>query len=240
MYALTPPQAVLFDWQNTLVSTMDALYNAMDDTLMELKPQMGLADNALADYVRECHCLPEDVKISQKMSRTDLFHTIFADAEEREKTSELFNRCYHKHFEDVHALNDEVGPMLQQLKDNELKIGVVTNRARDFIDHELDAVGWGSIFDVVVAVGDGYAKKPSSEPLLAAVDKLGMQPGKHIWFMGDGKSDMQCGLGAGVTTVFYHFTRWSESELATMFPTPEDHPDIMVHGHGELYQLVVS
>ena len=59
---LQKPEVILFDWQNTLASTMDALYNAMDSTLTKLKPANGLRNNSLAGYVKENHKLPDYVK----------------------------------------------------------------------------------------------------------------------------------------------------------------------------------
>ncbi len=239
MLDLPPPQALLFDWQNTLASTMDALYNAVDDTLTLLKPQHGLADNELGRYVKRHHRLPKEVRAEKKMSRTDLFRMIFVDENAREATSDTFNECYRNHFKDVHALDDAIEPMLKNFRKRGIKLGIVSNRARAFINHELAAMGWDKLFDTVIAAGDGCPKKPSPEPMLIALRHLGMKPGRHIWFMGDGKSDIQCGCAAGVATVFYNFAGWTMQELNEMFPVASEvRPDRIVQDFEEFQELV--
>ncbi len=235
---LHKPEVILFDWQNTLASTIDALYNAMNSTLLRLKPVVGLRDNELAKYVLKNHKLPDYIKEEKKLSRTDLFHTIFADEIARENTHNIFNECYHEHFKDVHALGDEIEPMLKKLKESGIKIGIVTNRAREFIDHELDAMGWSNIFNVVVAVGDGYDKKPSPEPLLGALDKINQPSGKHIWFIGDSKSDIQCGVRSGSTAIFYNFASWKPYEISTIFENSKESPDVIINNYKKLTSIV--
>lgn len=235
---LLRPKALLFDWQNTLASTMDALFHAMNDTLAVHKPDHGLNKNPLADHVKEHHRLPDYIKQEAKMSRTDIFHLIYEDDDEREKTSDTFNEFYKQHYEDVHAIDDSIEPMLREYKKRGVKLGIVTNRKREFITHELTAMGWDEIFQTVVAAGDGCPKKPSPEPMFIALKELHVEPGRDIWFTGDGKSDMQCGVSAGVGTVFYNHAKWSEGALSDMFISPGTRPDEIVQDWAGFRRLV--
>lgn len=235
---LLRPKALLFDWQNTLASTMDALFLAMNDTLAVHKPEHGLADNELANYVKEHHRLPEHMRQEKKLSRTDIFHMIYADDDEREKTSATFNEFYKKHYEDVHALDETIEPMLRDYRKRGLKLGIVTNRKREFITHELAAMGWDELFQTVIAAGDGCPKKPSPEPLLIALKELRIEPGRDVWFTGDGKSDMQCGVGAGVGAVFYNHAKWNIDQLSEMFISPGTRPDEIVQDYSDFRVLV--
>ena len=66
---LVAPHVVLFDWHATLVDTLDAMYNAVDDALARFG-ELGLLDHLvphdecktpedarLVDYVRETHVI---------------------------------------------------------------------------------------------------------------------------------------------------------------------------------------
>jgi phosphoglycolate phosphatase-like HAD superfamily hydrolase len=64
-----------------------------------------------------------------------------------------------------------------------------------------------------------------------------VEPGPDVWFMGDGKSDIQCGKGAGVGTVLYNFANYTRQELDGMF-TPETAPDAVVADYSAFRRLV--
>ncbi len=59
--------------------------------------------------------------------------------------------------------------------------------------------------DFVIGMQEGYYIKPDTKMLLTALKAVSVDPGPHVWFMGDRASDTQCAKTANCTAIrFYH------------------------------------
>lgn len=99
----------------------------------------------------------------------------------------------------VPPLFDDVLPLLSQLAETNLPLGIITQRDRrgamQFLaEHKLDAR-----FPVLIAGDDGHGRKPAPEPFHVALARLGAVPDRAI-FVGD-RIDDDCGgaIAAGLT-----------------------------------------
>ncbi|MFP5304897.1 MAG: HAD family hydrolase, partial [Gammaproteobacteria bacterium] len=160
------PRVMLFDWHATLVDTMDAMYYALDDVLPRLV-DLGLVerlvppgqsktleDARLVKYVRE-HARPHPkIKAERKISRTDVFEVLFgADQEAKAIAHREFDRSYSKHFGAVKPLEAGTRERLAQIRGLGVQLGVLSNRSRQFMAHEIymvDSTGWHELFDTIV------------------------------------------------------------------------------------------
>ena len=89
--------------------------------------------------------------------------------------------------------------MLQDLKKDKIKIGVVTARYRNTTKLIMDERGWNDFFDALI-VGDEVGKpKPSPMPFEIAIKKIGVKP-RECLVVGDGCYDMISGRAAGCKT----------------------------------------
>lgn len=80
-----------------------------------------------------------------------------------------------------------------------VRLGIVSN-TRTATSHDiLRKLGDDAErFDVVIASAEIGVRKPAAEPLLAALDRLGVSPGERVLFVGDNESDEQAARSAGV------------------------------------------
>ena len=234
------PRIILFDWHATLVDTMEAMYQAMDDVLAMLD-RIGLTgrlvspdksknveDRKLVAYVREHRRLHPKIIKDRKVSRTDLLEVLFGDDQEaKEIAHQAFNECYQHHYGDVTPLEPNLRNVLLELRRMGLKLGILSNRSREFLLHELDCIDhgtWFALFDVIVAGDDTARLKPAPDPLFRALEVLREPPGSDIWYIGDSTTDTTAAKLAGITSVFYNGAGWDDNWLAKIFPGTEDHP----------------
>lgn len=254
---LPPPSVILFDWHATLADTLDAMYHAVDDVLPQLE-RLGLADRLvdpaesknehdrkLVVYVKENYKLHPKIKAARKISRTDIFEVLFGrDAEAKRIAHKAFNVCYRHHFGHVEPFEPGVRKMLEIVKALRIKTGVLSNRDREFLEHELKSIegtGWWHLFDTVVAGDDTERRKPEPDPILKALEKLGLDPDHHVWYVGDSTTDAVAAKRAGATSVFYNGAQWSDYWIAKIFPGTKQHPfmpDAIVDDFKEFVRLV--
>ncbi|QCF24657.1 HAD family hydrolase [Hydrocarboniclastica marina] len=256
---LTPPTLILFDWHATLVDTLDAMYHAVDDMLPEFQ-QLGLMDKLippehsrspedarLVEYVRAYAQLHPKVKADRKISRTDIFEVLFGDNQQaKQQAHKVFNHHYRKHYGNVAPFEPRVKELLVALRGLGLKTGVITNRDREFFEHELaavDGVGWTDLFDTQVCGDDTPQRKPHPDQLFQAASELKAAPGPDVWYVGDSTTDVIAAKRAGMTAVFFNGALWDLPWLHRIFPGTERHPfqpDVVVNDFSEFWALVLT
>jgi phosphoglycolate phosphatase len=247
------PRIILFDWHATLVDTMDAMYYALDEVIPRLV-QLKLIDRLvpegrsktaedarLVSYAREHHSLHPKIKAERKISRTDIFEVLFGSDEEAKTIAHReFDREYARFFGPVKPLEADTRARLSELKALGLRLGVLSNRNRRFMAHEIytvDRTGWHELFDTMVCGDDVKRRKPHPDLVLKALSDLGAAPDGHCWYVGDSTTDIIAAKEARVTAVFYNGADWDEAWLHKIFPRSENHPhapDLVVRDLADL------
>jgi len=99
-------------------------------------------------------------------------------------------------------LYPEVMKVLQILRENGFKLGVVTNGLKSDIDKILPQVGLAGAFDIVVVIDSVGKMKPDKDIFLHALKKLSVQPHEAI-FIGDRiEEDYNGAKNAGIKAFF--------------------------------------
>ena len=80
-------------------------------------------------------------------------------------------------------------------------MGVVSNKAGQYLRAEVVHLGWEAHFGPVVGAGDAPADKPDPAPILMALEQLGFPASPEVWYLGDTALDMIAAKAAGVTAV---------------------------------------
>jgi pyrophosphatase PpaX len=91
---------------------------------------------------------------------------------------------------------DEV---LAELERRGIPMAIVTSRMKRATLRGLDVCGLARHFDVVITPEDVTRAKPDPEPVLAALDRLGV-PASEALFVGDSPHDIAAGRAAGTRT----------------------------------------
>lgn len=250
------PTVILIDWHATLVDTHDAMYHAVDDVLPRLE-ELGLMerlmqpedaktieDAKLVKYVRENRRLHPKIVQQRRISRTDIFEVLFGpDSTAKALAHKAFDDSYRKYVGEVTPLEPNIRENLEHLRSLGVILGVISNRNRDFMNHELsivDGTGWADLFDTMVCGNDVAHRKPHPDLLVKALQNLGLPANEHCWYVGDSTTDVIAAKRASVTAVFYNGAHWDQAWLDKIFPGTVRHPhepDTVVESIEELVKL---
>ncbi len=250
------PDVILIDWHATLVNTHDAMYHAVDDVLPKLR-ELGLYDQLLppehsktvedaklVKYVRKHAQLHPKISSERKISRTDIFEVLFGDNQNaKARAHKAFDESYRKYVGEVHSLEPDTREQLQRLRKLGVILGVISNRNREFMEHELhmvDGEGWGHLFDTMVCGTDVARRKPAPDLLLEALQRLGRPVDESCWYVGDSTTDIVAAKTAGITAIFYNGVGWDQHWIDKIFPGTSRHPhrpDAVIPSMAELVEL---
>jgi len=121
--------------------------------------------------------------------------------------------------------------MLDTLVGSGVPLGLVTSKRRQGVERGLRHVDLEDCFAAIVAGDEVELAKPHPEPVLRALELLGVEPAAAI-FVGDSPHDMASGRAAGVHTVAVTWGPFAPEALA------RHAPDEWLHDPEDLLQLV--
>jgi phosphoglycolate phosphatase len=212
---LAAPRAVIFDWDNTLVDTWPVIHDSMNATLIAMdKPPWTIEQTR--ERVRRA--LRED------------FPDRFGDRWEEARD------IFYQRFRDIHLERLAVLPgaeeLLETIKGQGTYLGVVSNKMGDHLRREADHLGWNHFFGKMIGAMDAPKDKPAPETVLMALAGSGIEPGPHVWFVGDTGIDLECGQNAGCSKILIREASPQDGEFEG-FP-----PDLYFSSCIELQNLV--
>lgn len=123
-----------------------------------------------------------------------------------------------RHLERMTTLFPEVQETLAWARSAGHATAIVTSKGRGMTDRSLRHVGLDQAFDAVVTYEETERHKPMPDPVLLALDRVGIAPDRAL-FVGDSPHDMGAGLAAGVRTGAALWGPFSRAELAGSNPT---------------------
>lgn len=186
MTQLTKPEALLFDWDNTLVDTWPVITMALNSTLQ----YMGHETWSEARVRR-------DVKRSMRDSFPELFGDRWQEAAAR------YQSDYRAlHLEHLTPLPDAQS-MLDTVLEAKIFLAIVSNKRGISLRAEIEHLGWQKYFKASVGADDAPRDKPHPDPAMLALKDSGIVSGKHIWFIGDTGVDIECAHAIGATAILY-------------------------------------
>jgi pyrophosphatase PpaX len=174
-------QAVLFDWDGTLVNTAEASFRCYE----KLFGSYGIAfdrDAFQRTYSPNWH----------------LTYSALGLAEER--WAEADARWLGHYCEEEVALIEGAREALRRVRGAGLRAGLVTSGDRVRVERELADLGVAEHFEVLVCAEDTVKRKPHPEPLLLALERLRLGAEEAV-YIGDSPEDVQMAQAAGVRTV---------------------------------------
>lgn len=232
------------------------MYHAVDDVLPRLDelqlydrlvpPEQAktLEDAKLVMYVRDHGRLHPKIVGQRKISRTDIFEVLFGPDDDAKRTAHFaFDSAYQKYVGHVVPLAKDARKQLERLASLDIRLGVITNRKRAFMTHELSQVddgGWHDLFETLSCGNDVTHRKPAPDLIHHALAQLNAPADSHCWYMGDSTTDIIAARRAGVTAIFYNGAQWDQAWLDKIFPGTATHPhqpDTVVDSLSQLVEL---
>jgi phosphoglycolate phosphatase len=181
---VTRPQAILFDWDNTLVDSWATIHEALNFLMAAMERPLWTI-----------HETRERVRLSLREAFPEIF------GEHWEKARDIYlDRFRAIHLERLTAL-PEREELLARLSGEGIFLGVVSNKTGSILRREVDHIGWSAMFGGIVGAGDAALDKPDAAPVRLALKPSGIDPGETVWLVGDTGIDMECAHNAGCVPV---------------------------------------
>jgi len=193
---MSPPTAVLFDWDNTLIDSWECIRQAMNSTL----EVMG---HPLWDL--------EETKSRVAHSMRDAFPALFG--ERWKEAGQIFTDSYAAIHLDYLAPLPGAPDILERLSAAGVPLAVISNKRGNFIRQEVAHLGWDGFFRHLSGAGDSAADKPAPAPVEDALKSIGVPADYNVWFIGDAAVDMECAVNAGVKPLLVKHDSWRDGEF---------------------------
>lgn len=212
---VTKPKCVIFDWDNTLISTW---------------PKIAMALNSALEFFDKPRWSIAEVKANSHKSLKDGFPIIFGH--NWEEARDIFYKVYEE-TSDIEAL--EGGErILKLLQKNNIKAGIVSNKRGDILRKEVQDIGWDDYFFGAVGSLDAHCDKPHPDPVYHLLEGIHMESSNKVWFIGDTTVDIECAVNSGCIPILFG-DKTSSPDL------DEKHfKYLQVKNHNEFYDLITK
>lgn len=199
-------EAILFDFEGTLVDLQWNLQGAVEETL-EMLRTLGFPIERLQG-MKYSTLMLEALRMAQEMGQSA--------GRVREKIGAIYDRFDEDAFTRWN-LREGSRDLLSALKTKGMRIGLVSNVGRKALEKAVLKLGLHPFFDVVVSRNDVQFMKPSGEGLCLALSRLQVRKDKAL-YVGDSLDDVQAAKAAGVKAIIIMGKESSKTELLSAKP----------------------
>ena len=177
-------EAILFDWDNTLVSSQGLIEKALNLTFKSFDKPIMTA---------------QEIQKTSYLSTKDSFALWFLDKKE-EAVNFFYEQITSQHLDYIRL---ELGAfeLLQSLYKHNIACALISNKRPDLLKKEVDFLQLSPFFKVVLGSGEAQKDKPEPDPLLKALRLMGQEPSSKILMVGDTPADWIAAKKAGCSAV---------------------------------------
>lgn len=195
---LQKPQAVIFDWDNTLVDSWPLIHHAIDET-MEAMGRRKWGEKKVRDTVHK--------------SMRESFPSIFG--KRWQEAGKIYKDSYDKFCNSVKLL-PAAYDLIKTLSNNNILLFVVSNKFGSNLRKEVEQIGLSKYFFSVIGAQDANSDKPSRDPVDLALMGSDLDPKKDlIYFVGDTLADIECAYNSGCKPIIFSN---QENEISKTIP----------------------
>lgn len=181
-------RAILFDFDETLVSVREANYRAYLESLSAYQVEN---ENSEKIFNQVWH---------REISDLDAMRQMVNNEELILKVQSSFSDYYEKYHLEYIKVFPGIISILEVLHSKEIKLGIVSLKSRRKGEKELAACELGKFFNIVIWGNDLDKPKPSIEACNYVLEKLQVRPSETL-ICGDGPDDIKMGKNATIKTI---------------------------------------
>lgn len=175
---------ILFDLDGTLLNTRELINRSFVHTFEHFRPEITLTDEELDSFFGP--------SLRQTFSR---YSDDAAEIEEMVKYYREYNVSMH---DELVTAFPGAKSLIRNLAHKGYKVGVVSSKKTDLVEHGLALFGMLDHIRVVIGEEDVTAPKPDPEGILKAMELL---HSKKALYVGDGVGDIEAGKNAKIDTI---------------------------------------
>ena len=189
-------KAVVFDWDNTLAQSRDALVASVNVVLKKY-------DLPSWDEVKS--------KRNNNLSFEDNFPIIFG--KNAHKAYQLYRQIYVQIVPNLIKRTRYAYPVLNFFKKRNIPICLMTNKDRYLLDFEMPLLFEAEYFSYIVCGHEAAYNKPHPEHLIQTLKpflpNIKMQ---NVWVIGDSPQDSDCACSCGAKAIRIGADLWEEDK----------------------------
>lgn len=207
-------KAVLFDLDGTLINTNDLILKSFQHTYKEMLNLEPSSEEIRMNFGRPLQMIFKDYDQDRIEEVIKFYREINLQLHDKE--------C--KEFSGIKE-------MLEDLKSQGIKLGVVTSKKRDMAERGAKLMGIFQYFDTFITPESTEKHKPEGEPVLKACSDVGVSVSEAI-MVGDSPYDILSGKNAGAKTCGVTYTALPLSKLE------ESNPDYFIDKPSDLLEII--
>lgn len=197
-------QTVIFDFDGTLADTLPLCYHSFQ-TVFKTFDDKDLTD--------------EQVKAMFGPAEPDIIKRNL-ESDDIEAAIELYFNTYSEEHDKFVRFNENINSMLIALKEEGLKLAIVTGKSQRSLDISLKQLEMEKQFDYKISGDDVSEPKPDPEGIFKVLSHFDQEK-HHAIFLGDSDADVQAGLRAEMLTIG---VQWLPNIQTSQF---SDQPDVI-------------
>lgn len=209
-------EAVLFDFEGTLVDFQWKLADAVEETLQMLWA-MGFAKDRIQSR-KYSTLMPEAMQAAPEIG--------FQPDRIRERIGSVYDR-YDEDALTRWNLRPNVKGFLSAVKAEGIRTALVSNVGGKTLSKALSKLGLEGFFDVFVSRNDVVNPKPNPEGMHMALERMGVKKENSV-FLGDSLDDVHAARNAGLRVIIIAEGENVRSEIIAA------KPDHIIQGYEEL------
>ncbi|MGN0518221.1 MAG: HAD family hydrolase [Acutalibacteraceae bacterium] len=180
-------KVLIFDLDGTILNTLDDLTDSFNHVLTCANMPARTTDEVMGFVGNGIHKLIER-GVPNGTSPQDI-----------EKVYTEFKKYYAVHCADKTKPYDGIPELLEELKNNGIKLAVVSNKA-DFAVQSLCQQYFGGLFDCVIGERSGVRRKPAPDTVNEVISTLKAER-SDVVYIGDSDVDIQTAKNAGLDCI---------------------------------------
>lgn len=195
----------------------------MDGTLIDSKKDITISINHIRERHHNLSALSEEFVVEAiNMQERNLPELFYGTQNYRDEDRVAFEKHYRVQCTKNPYLYDGIAPMLEYLKQADVKLSVATNAPTIFAKRMLTHLGVANMFDVIIGADRVSASKPSPEMLLYILEQYKYRHGSDsAWMIGDNSKDMMSAKNANIKALFalWGFSTYGEHKRVLKHPS---------------------
>lgn len=209
-----PYRAVVFDLDGTIVDSVELIIVSFQHAIRGVLGREASREESIANVGRP---------LMEQM--------VMLSPEHAAELVAVYREFNHREHDRMLTLYDGIPNLLHTLQVGGVKLGLVTSKSRYTTQMAFDLTGIESYFDAAICADESPRNKPSPDPILLCLERLGVPPAEAA-YVGDSPSDIQAALAAEVHAIGVTWGVFSEEALVA------EKPDTLVHTILELAKVL--
>lgn len=174
------PDLCIFDWDSTLVDN----YAAIQAAINAARTEFGMAAWNL-----------EETRLNCRRAARETFPEWFG--RDWARALEIFYAAFARRHIELLAVMPGAAALLAELDRRKLPMAVNSNKNADYLHREIEFLGWGRYFRMIVGAGDTANGKPAPDGVNMIRAALALGEDAKIWFVGDNELDLRTAQASG-------------------------------------------